>query len=416
MGDAAFLNQRAGEPAAVPAPRNRRYGLDFSLIGVVAALLLFGLLMVYSSSPLAAARMDQPPDYFLKRQIIWLVVGVFVAGFLTVFNYRYFRKLAIPMLAVTLLLLIMVPIIGQDSLNAVRSLVGNSIRPSELSKIVVLIYLSVWLDSKRYVLNSISFGLIPLVSILGINAALILLQPDLSAAMTVVVIGMVLFFMAGADWRQLMLILVGTFLVGWLTATVMTTGQHRLSQFIAGLQDPTKASSHIVYSFQAIISGGLFGVGIGRSSLKFIGLPVAHTDSIFAVLAEETGLLGMGLLIFAYLMLLWRGLTIARNAPDRLGRLLASGITVWIIAEAILNIGVMVNLFPNAGNALPFISYGGSSLVTTLAGIGILLSISRMPPPSRRKGDLASAPIIDLRWRDGRRGVSRPVSSPEDEG
>ena len=376
MGDAAFLNQRAGEPAAVPAPRNRRYGLDFSLIGVVAALLLFGLLMVYSSSPLAAARMDQPPDYFLKRQIIWLVVGVFVAGFLTVFNYRYFRKLAIPMLAVTLLLLIMVPIIGQDSLNAVRSLVGNSIRPSELSKIVVLIYLSVWLDSKRYVLNSISFGLIPLVSILGINAALILLQPDLSAAMTVVVIGMVLFFMAGADWRQLMLILVGTFLVGWLTATVMTT---------ASTAEPVyrrPAGPH-----QGILSHRLLLSNHQRACLAWASAAARASllvcrrapNSIFAVLAEETGLLGMGLLIFAYLMLLWQGLTIARNAPD-LGRLLASGITVWIIAEAILNIGVMVSLFPTRATPCP------SSVTAFPAGDHArrhrhLLSSARRPHP-----------------------------------
>jgi cell division protein FtsW len=278
-----------------------------------------------------------------------------------------------------------------------------------LAKLVVLIYVAVWLDAKSDVLNDISVGLIPLIVILGFNAFLIFVQPDLSAALTVVVIGLIMFFLAGAEWRQIALILAGTVLVGWLLVSVVPIGQARMEQYIAGLQDPTNASDHLIFSFQAIITGGLFGTGIGMSSLKFIGLPVAHTDSIFAVIAEETGLVGMFLLLAAYVVILWRGLSIARRAPDKLGRMLAAGITIWIVLEAFINIGVMVNLFPNAGNALPFISYGGSSLVTTLAGIGILLNIGRSADQSDVEGEQTFGAVVDLRWRNGRRRVSRSV-------
>jgi cell division protein FtsW len=177
------------------------------------------------------------------------------------------------------------------------------------------------------------------------------------------------------------------------------------------LQNPNNASDHLIFSFQAIITGGLFGTGIGMSSLKFIGLPVAHTDSIFAVIAEETGLVGMFSLLLAYLVILWRGLSIARRAPDKLGRMLAAGITIWIVLEAFINIGVMVNLFPNAGNALPLISYGGSSLLTTMAGVGILLNIGRSADQKDVEGEQTFGAVVDLRWRNGRRRVSRSVGS-----
>jgi cell division protein FtsW len=181
----------------------------------------------------------------------------------------------------------------------------------------------------------------------------------------------------------------------------------RVKDFFAGIQDITRASDHISHSFQAIISGGLFGTGIGQGSIKSIGLPVAHTDSIFAVVAEETGLVGIFILLAGYLVIGWRGLVISHNAADPFGRLLAAGITFWILLEAYINIGVMVNLLPNAGNALPFISYGGSSMLTSLIGIGILLSISRGGQQKQHEGETTFGSVVNLRWRDGRRRVPR---------
>jgi cell division protein FtsW len=170
----------------------------------------------------------------------------------------------------------------------------------------------------------------------------------------------------------------------------------------------------VLRSLEAIIYGGLFGVGIGHSSVKSTGLPVAPTDSIFVVVAEELGLIGSGLLILAYIVLLWRGLSIARRAPDQLGSLLASGITIWIVIEALINMAVMVNLLPHAGNALPFISYGGSNLTVTLAAVGILMNISRLSSKQETtKGGGTFGAVVDLRWRDRRRRVSRSGRSSD---
>jgi cell division protein FtsW len=412
MGEATFVNQSSSEPKrATHIKHGIRFGLDFILICAAAALTLFGLLMVYSASPLAAARMEESANYFLGRQVLWTLLGTACIIFAVSQNYRLLKRVSVILMVGTLALLILVPLFGHNTFGAVRSILPSSIRPSELAKIVVLIYVAVWLDAKSETLNDLSLGLIPLIVILGINAGIILIQPDLSAAFTVIILGVLMFFLAGAEWRQIALILIGSLIVGWIFVNFVPGGRDRVDVFLKGLSDPNAASEHIRMSFQAIKNGGLFGVGIGMSALKFIGLPVAHTDSIFAVLAEETGLIGIALLLSCFLVILWRGLTIAHNAPDRFGRLLAAGVTFWIIIEAFINICVMVNLLPNAGNALPFISYGGSSLVTTMAGVGILLSIGRAAEEKKVEGEQTFGAVVDLRWRDRRRRVSRSVRS-----
>jgi cell division protein FtsW len=183
-----------------------------------------------------------------------------------------------------------------------------------------------------------------------------------------------------------------------------------VDSFIAGLQNPINASYHVQRSFEAVIKGGIFGVGLGQADTKLTGLPFAPTDSIFAVVAEELGLFGSFLLLSLYAVLIWRGLVIARRAPDMLGTLLASGVTMWIGMEALINMSVMVGLMPFAGNALPFISAGGSNLVSTLCAVGIMLNISRqgsdvtsMEDDERR----SFGAVVNLRGRNGRRGLSR---------
>ena len=406
MGEAAFVNQTL--------PRSTRRGLslgnlrlDFILVGATTAMVLFGLLMVYSASPLPAALMDQSSDYFLKRQILWVLFSLGVIALIILIGYQWLKRLSILMMIFTILTLLLVEIIGNSTLGADRSILGASIRPSELAKLAIIIYVAVWLDAKREVLNNITLGLVPLIVILGVTGFLIVIQPDISAGLTIIFLGGLLFFLAGGEWRQIALVIVLTGLAGWLLVNLYPTGMSRITSFVAGLQDPTLASDHIRHSFQAIISGGIFGSGIGQGSAKFVGLPVAHTDSIFAVIAEETGLIGIFVLISGYLVIMWRGLVIAKNAADPFGRLLAAGITFWIMLEAFINIGVMVNLLPNAGNALPFISYGGSSMLTSMAGIGILLSINRGGQQKKQEGENTFGSVVDLRWRDGRRRVSR---------
>jgi cell division protein FtsW len=188
------------------------------------------------------------------------------------------------------------------------------------------------------------------------------------------------------------------------------TGQDRVDSFIAGLQNPTNASYHVQRSFEAIIKGGIFGVGLGQADTKLTGLPFAPTDSIFAVVVEELGLFGSFLLISLYGVLVWRGLVIARRAPDMLGTLLASGMTIWIGMEALINMSVMVGLMPFAGNALPFISAGGSNLISTLSAVGIMLNISRQGSDnvvSEENDRRSFGAVADLRRGNGRRSVSR---------
>jgi cell division protein FtsW len=182
----------------------------------------------------------------------------------------------------------------------------------------------------------------------------------------------------------------------------------RILTFNPNLQNIDSISYHIQRSLEAVIRGGWFGVGIGKSTTKSTGLPVPWTDSIFAVLVEETGIFGGAIIIGLFILLLWRGIVIAQRAPDLFGKLLAGGVTFWIVIEAFINIGVLVNLIPFAGNALPFLSSGGSSLVTTMIGIGILMSVARVGKEENNKENRNSnAAIIDLRWRNGRRDLPR---------
>jgi cell division protein FtsW len=258
-------------------------------------------------------------------------------------------------------------------------------------------------------LKDITFGLIPLGVILGFIGGLIYQQPDLSAAATVLMLGGLLFFLAGGDLKQIGGLLIIAFVVAYLVVSVSLTGQQRVSDFVAGIKDPLQASYHVRRSFEAIVNGGWFGVGIGNSLTKVTGLPVPPTDSIYAVVVEELGWFGGTGLIGLFGALIWRGFVIARRAPDMLGTLLASGLVIWIGLEALINMAVMVGLLPFAGNALPFVSAGGSNLVTTLAALGILFNISRQGNSSNETNDewRSYGAVANLRWWNGRGRVSR---------
>ncbi|MHC1784427.1 MAG: FtsW/RodA/SpoVE family cell cycle protein [Anaerolineaceae bacterium] len=396
-------------PAAIPSNRRQalRYGLDLPLVLAVITLVCFGLLMVYSASWQFSMDMEKDPSYMVIRQIVWVFVGGTVAFAASRIDYHKYQKLTILMMVGTILSLFFVLALGNTQLGANRTILFGSIQPSELAKLVTIIYLSFWLYKKRDVLDSLTLGLVPLITILGFTAALVLAQPDISAAITIVFLGGMLFFLAGGKMRTIILLVTGIAVIGSMIALISTTGRTRMADYVSGLQNPVEASYHVQRSIESIVKGGLFGVGIGRASTKFTGLPVAPTDSIFAVIVEETGLLGAGLVVGLYTIILWRGLIIAQNAQDKLGKLLASGLSLWIFLEAVINMGVMVNLLPFAGNALPLVSAGGSSLTTTLAAVGVILNVGMLSvSPKKQEGRTYSA-IVDLRRRDGRGSLSR---------
>jgi cell division protein FtsW len=395
---------------AAPVEARRRtvtLGIDVPLLLVIATLLIFGILMVYSASWDYSFLLFNSANYIFSRQVLWLILGIAAAVVLTFMDYHWWRRLAVPAMAVAVLSLVAVLFISEVRHGAVRTLMGGSIQPSELAKLVTVIYLAVWLYSKQEYLSDINFGLMPLAGILGILGGLIFVQPDLSAVVTILFLGGTLFFLAGGDLRQIGIMLLVAILVGWLVVAVNQTGGERVASYLVGLKDPTNASYHVQRSLEAFVNGGWLGVGIGNARTKLTGLPVPPTDSIFAVVGEETGVLGSTALVVLYVVLLWRGLGIARRAPDQLGTLLAAGLSLWISMEALVNMAVMLNLLPFAGNALPFISAGGSNLVVSLAAIGILMNISRLSVRVKENEGRSFIAVVDLRGRNRRRRVSR---------
>ncbi len=383
-------------------------GFDMPLAVIVFALISFGLLMLYSSSWDFSFSAYGDEMYMFRRQLQWLGLGLTIALILAFVDYHIWRRYVVVAMGATIALLIGVLLLSEIRFNTQRSFFDGSVQPSELAKLVSIMYLSVWLYAKRQQLHDISFGLFPLGAILGVVGGLIYQQPDLSAAATVLMLGGLLFFLAGGDLKQIGVLLMIALVAAWIVASISATGQQRVGDFVAGIKDPLQASYHVRRSFEAIVNGGWFGVGIGNSQSKLTGLPVPPTDSVFAVVAEELGLIGSVVLLGLYGALVWRGMVIARRAPDMLGTILASGLALWIGMEALINIAVMVGLLPFAGNALPFISAGGSNLVATLAALGILFNISRQTGEGTISDEewRSYSAIVDLRGWNRRRSVS----------
>jgi cell division protein FtsW len=387
--------------------------LDVPLLLVVITLLVFGLVMVLSASTdFSFTILGESPYYMFTHQVLYVCLGLVSASILSLIDYHFYRYLVVPMLLITMVALAAVIVFRGPSNSTIRTLVGGSIQPSELAKLVIVLYLSFWLYSKREVLNDISFGLIPMAVILGITGGLIWKQPDLSATATIFILGGVLFFLAGGAWKQILMVFVIGIFMGWIMVTFTSTGKDRMSAWITGLQDMTKSSDQVMRTLESIIKGGWFGVGIGLGDVKGTGLPLAPSDSIFAVVAEETGLVGSTFLVGLFCLFLWRGLKIARKAPDQLGSLLAAGLTIWIVLEAMMNMMVIAGLFPVSGNALPFISYGGSNMVVSLSAVGIVMNVARQSSLKESTEGSAFSAVVDLRRWDRRGRVSRSRRTP----
>jgi len=383
--------------------------IDVPLLVTVFTLLAVGVLMVFSASWDFSWKVYDSSSYIFLRQLMWLGIGTAVAALLVFFNYHWLTRFVVPAMLATVGLLFVVLVINEVRHGAARSMTGGSIQPSELAKLVIILYLAVWLYAKEERLHDVSLGLIPLGLMLGVVGGLILRQPDLSAAITVFILGGMLFFLAGGDLKQISFLVVIALLVGWVIVWFNPTGSERMGTYLPGLRDPLEASYHVRRSLGAFVNGGWFGAGISNGTVKLNDLPLPHNDSIYAVIGEELGVWGAGLIVILYGLILWRGLVIARNAPDGLGRLLAAGLSFWLVMEALFNMAGMLGLLPFAGNALPFISAGGSSLVVSLMAVGILLNISRLSVEKRAQEERRTFhEVVGLRrWNRGGR-VSRP--------
>ncbi len=398
--------ERPGRPNS--SEKTLRLKLDVPLLLVTITLIVFGVLMLYSASWDVSFRfMDEPAQMF-NRQMMWLGLGLVSLLVFSWFDYRIWSNRVVIVMLVTIGILLLVLFIGDSTDGTTRTLRGNSYQPSELAKLMTILYLSVWLFKKKELVKTFDFGFLPLASILGIVAGLIFIQPDLSAGATIIILGGIMFFVAGGDLKQISALVGIALVIVLLIVSFSATGQARIDSYLAGLRDPLQSSDHVQHSLSAIARGGWFGVGLGQGKMKLIVLPVPHTDSIFAVIGEEFGVFGIFVVVLLFGILFWRGLSISRQAPDGLGALMASGITIWITMEAVMNMLALTGMMPFAGNPLPFFSLGGSSLLFTLTGIGILLNISRCSEEKKLEEDrrLFGA-LINLRGWDRRRGVSR---------
>jgi cell division protein FtsW len=365
--------------------------------------------MMYSASWDASMQVtdNDSPTYLFFRQVMWLGVGVAGLVFMFLMDYHHWHRLSLAAMGASLLGLFAVLIYGETIDNTTRSFFQGSYQPSEVAKFVIVIYLAVWLFAKRDQLNDISFGLIPLSAIIGITAGLIIRQPDLSATAVVLLMGGLMFYLAGSTPMLTGILLSIATGISYLVLHFNPTKNARISDFLIGWNSIAEANWHVQKALIAFSRGEWFGVGIGRSVTKLTTLPFPHTDSIFAVVAEETGVFGASIVVILFLLLLWRGLVIAKRAPDGLGSLLAAGLTLWIVLEAFINMASLMGLMPFAGNTLPFFSLGGSNLVMSLAALGIVLNVSRLSEQKKEKNRRAFGAIVDLRGRNRRRRLSR---------
>lgn len=331
--------------------------------------------MVYDASVAIAIRDFSDQYHFVREQLRWLTFGCLAFAVFSFIDYHRWYKLALPMLLGTLglLLAVFIPGIGLRALGANRwlSLGWMVVQPAELAKLTLLIYLSAWFAFKE------QGRLIPFLVLLAMVVGLVVLEPDLGTGVVILTTALVIYFLSGAPVYQF-LVLTPILVGGVIFLAVISPYRFaRITTFLNPESDPLGASYQIRQTLLALGSGGLFGVGIGKSRQKYEYLPEANTDSIFAIVGEEVGFIGAAALITLFLFLIWRGFRIAKRAPDQFGRLLALGISSWIAVQVVINLAANVALIPLTGVPLPLISYGGSGLVVVLTALGILLNISR---------------------------------------
>lgn len=352
---------------------------DPLLLVVVLILLCMGLVMVYSSSSIIAARYYGDASYFFQKQLLGATLGVVLMLVMMRIDYRVWRRFSLLGLAIAVPLLALVLISGTSAYGASRWLVVGSFisfQPSELIKLVLSLYIADWLARKGNQVSTFWYGLAPFILLVGLVIGLVLLQKDMGTASVIAILTTAMFFTAGANILQFLPALGCGFLI-FLSQAFSGYRYYRLIGFLDPFKYTTDINLQLYQSLLGLGSGGWLGVGLGASRQKTGYLPLPYIDSIFAIIGEELGFIGCMVIVVLFMILAFRGFRLARRTQDVYGALLATGITTWIVVQAMINIGATTGTIPYTGVPLPFISYGGTSLVITLAGIGVLLNISR---------------------------------------
>jgi cell division protein FtsW len=365
----------------------RRLENDRWLFGVTIALCLLGAVMVFSASAVTADHQYGRSYIFLVRQAAFLLVGLFGMFALMRTDYRRLREPAVVYAALCVVLLMLVGAFFLDKSHATHRWIKFGplgIQPSELAKLAVILYLAWFLDLKRRNAAAMEFSkddflrtILPAIGPVLILVALILLQPDLGTSVDIVLVATAILFVAGLSWKWMAIGAAAALPMLYLLISHVSYRQARLMAFLNPDADPLGAGFQLLQSLIAVGSGGFTGVGLMESKQKLFYLPEAHTDFIYAVICEEFGFIGAMLLIGLFGIYGWRGLRAAFSAPDGFGRLLALGITAMVLSQTLINFAVVLGMVPTKGIPLPFVSYGGSSLLVMLLATGVLLNISQ---------------------------------------
>ncbi|MGF1597398.1 MAG: putative lipid II flippase FtsW [Acidimicrobiales bacterium] len=352
------------------------------LTATVLGLTLFGLVMVLSASSVSSLHeYAESPFFQFKRQVVWAGIGAVAFVITSRIDYRSLQRLATPLLllTVTLLVALLIPGVGIKVNGSTRWLGFGPfvMQPSELAKLVMIIFMADLLTRRERRMDRPELTVRPVMLVLAGLSGLMIMQPKLGTPIIIGAVTILVLFVAGARMRNLMAWLTMAVVAASIAAYFAPYRRARLLAFLNPWESPQGIGLQAIQSQVGIASGGLFGVGLGASRAKWGFLPFAHTDFIFAIVAEEVGLVGASAVIGAFLLIGWFGFKAAMAAPDRFGTLLATGITSWLLIQAFFNIGMVLGVLPITGEPLPFVSAGGSSLVMTLAAAGLLTSVSR---------------------------------------
>ena len=359
----------------------RKLTPDMWLFGVAGVLLSAGVVMVYSASAIVAADRFGDPYFFLKKQLFWAFLGSLALWGAMRLDYRRLEKLVLPalLLAVALLVLVLVPAVGQ-AINGTRRWLRFgpvSFQPVELAKLALVVYLAAFVARKGEAIGDFRRGIVPPLAVAGLLALLVVAQPDLGNAVTLLTLTFALLFLAGGRLRHLALVLGSALPLLALAIWAAPYRVRRITTFFDPWGDPRGSGFQIIQSWLALGSGGWLGRGIGDGKQKLFYLPESHTDFIFAIIGEELGFVGALAILGLFVVFVWRGLRIGLRAPDPFGACLALGLTVLIATQTVVNLGVVTGVLPTKGLPLPFLSFGGSALVVTLLSTGVLLNISQ---------------------------------------
>ena len=370
----------------------RRLETDRWLFGVTLVLCLMGAVMIFSASAITAQQMYGHSYIFVARQAAWLVMGLLGMFALMKLDYHRLRE---PAVVYTVLCLVVVMLVGTFFLDKSHAthrwikLGPLNLQPSEMAKLAIILYLAWFLDLRRRRETSLEFRkqdflqtILPAVAPILVCVALIVAQPDLGTSVDVVLIMAAILFVAGLSWKWLAVGAAAGLPALLLLIMNASYRQARLMAFLHPDSDPQGAGFQLLQSLIAVGSGGFTGVGLMESKQKLFYLPEAHTDFIFAVICEELGFLGATIVIALFAMYAWRGLRAAFNAPDGFGRMVALGVTAMVLFQALINFAVVLGMMPTKGIPLPFVSYGGSSLLVMLLATGVLLNISQQAEPN----------------------------------